>query len=517
MRNFIAIILISTITGIVTQATAQPTLQKDYSYTMQIPSVVTISSSPAHFYALSKSKGMAVFRAHQDSLQWLYTSTGMQKRGNTVSADIRFAYIFGSNRRLTVLEPTSLLGVYSATLLPANPMDVKRIGQDLYVAMGQKGLGKISLRSASSVDSTVQYISRSRLNDEKIIDLEVSGKQLFALARGNKLYKFKDPKEDKAIEIVNEFKLSKSLDHIYLVNSSLYGSNSDGNIYEIDNAGNLSTVGTIGEGTTKIASWNDWMIIRGQSGRLWTSYKNQKLSIWKDNQEAGNYFTVTKGTLWLCEYNQISKIRSVSKAASEPGQSTKQQGPLSLKKISDQTVPNSKPLLLPIKFENNISVKNLKITYQSPDINNAEVRGLSFYWQPTADDIGQHHVKLIATTSSGKTDSTTFNIDVSSYNAPPRFAPVRTVSIPVGEEFSLPISATDPDGMDGNLIRFLGVNMPQGASIDETTGVFKWTPTARQVGKNQFRIIATDQYGAAASKDITVKVIEAVRPGDTGN
>jgi hypothetical protein len=78
----------------------------------------------------------------------------------------------------------------------------------------------------------------------------------------------------------------------------------------------------------------------------------------------------------------------------------------------------------------------------------------------------------------------------------------------VGEEFELKLSAVDPDGPNPELIRYIGVDMPDGAVIDETTGVFTWSPTIRQVGNHSFRVIATDQYGAAASQDFEFNVIE---------
>jgi hypothetical protein len=498
---------------------AQPTLEKDYSYVMEIPSVITMDSSPAHLYTLSDSEGMAVFRTHSDTLQWLYSSTGMEQRGHTMTADIRFAYLFGNGRRLTVLEPTSVLGVYSSTLLPSNPRDAKRIEQNLYVALGDKGLGKISLRTPASVDSTMDFVERSRLSQEKIIDLETSSDQLFALAEGQKLFRFNYA--DQTLSLSEEFDLSERINAIYLINKTLYGSVEDGSIYEIDSSGNLSTLGTIGESVKKMESWNDWIIIKGNTDRLWISYKNRSPELWKKNRDAGNYFTITKGNLWLCEYNKISRIvissQETATATSNANEQGGLSGTLSLKEIQNQTIPHTQTLLLPITVNGDIPANTVQFTYQSTSIGNAEIRGQSFYWEPSSNDVGTHRVKIIASTNSGQTDSTSFNIEVKSFNAPPRFAPIRPISIPVGEEFSLPFKATDPDGMDSNLVRILGVNMPDGASINETTGEFSWTPTARQVGENKFRVIATDQYGAANSVNVTINVVENVRSEDSGN
>jgi hypothetical protein len=99
-------------------------------------------------------------------------------------------------------------------------------------------------------------------------------------------------------------------------------------------------------------------------------------------------------------------------------------------------------------------------------------------------------------------------IDVRSFNAPPRFTPSRLLTVPVGDDFEMNITAIDPDGLNQNLIRYLGVDMPDGARINEKSGLFTWTPTIRQVGKHTFRIIATDQYGAASSQEYSINVVE---------
>ncbi len=516
MKNTLFIFLAAILFGIAINTHAQPTLEKDYSYVMEIPSMISMESSPAHLYALSDTEGMAVFRTRQDTLQWLYSSTGMEQRGNTVTADIRFAYLFGNSRRLTVLEPTSVLGVYSSTILPSNPRDARRIDQNLYVAMGDKGLGKVSLRTPASVDSTMEFVERSRLSRANIIDLEVSKNQLFALSQNQKLFRFKY--EDGQLSFSKELEISGgegAVNKIFLVDDTLLGSDESGNIYEINRIGHLVRLGTIGEAVTKIESWKDWLIIRGSSNRLWTSYKNRSPELWKEDREAGNYVTVPNDNLWLCEYNKISRIVTSEKNESQASNNTQPQtetsGTLSLNEIPNQAIPHTKPLLLPIRFDGDVPASSVQFSYQSSDIENAEIRGQSFYWQPSSDDTGNHRVKIIASASGGQTDSVSFSIDVNSFNSPPRFAPIRPISIPMGEEFSLPFKATDPDGTNSDLIRFLGVDLPEGASIDEKTGTFRWTPSARQVGKNQFRIIATDQYGAAKSADVTITVVENKR------
>ncbi len=519
MKNKLLTFFVGLLFCIATNVQAQPTLQKDFSYVLEIPSTLTIGSSAAHVYVLSDTEGMAVFRTQQDTLQWLYSSTGMEQRGNMMTADIRFAYLWGDSRRLTVLEPTSVLGVYSSTLLPANPQDAKRIDNNLYVALGNKGLGKLSLRTPAAVDSTMDYVERSRLSRENIVDIEASNDQLFALASSQKLYHF--DYEDGQLALAKELELSGNISKIFLIDNTVYGSDPNGNIYEIDSSGNTSKLGSINEPIVKMESWKNWLIIQGNSNRVWTSYQNRSPDLWKEDKDAGNYFTVTNDDLWVSEYNKLSRIITSVPGGSDDDVSTElsevYSGEFSLKDISNQVVPHTKPLLFPIQFEQDVPANAVQISYQSDDITHAEIRGQSFYWQPTADDVGNHRVKIIASTNSGKTDSTSVNVEVTSFNSPPRFAPIRSISIPINEKFSLPIKATDPDGSDSELIRYLGVDLPEGASIDEKTGKFTWSPTPRQIGENEFRVIATDQYGAAKSIDITINVVENPRSEEADN
>jgi hypothetical protein len=125
--------------------------------------------------------------------------------------------------------------------------------------------------------------------------------------------------------------------------------------------------------------------------------------------------------------------------------------------------------------------------------------------------MGLHKFTIIATSDDGQIDSTSFMVHVSNFNQPPRFSPVQPMSIGVKQKFILNFHAVDPDGSNKNLVRYLGVNMPQGAQIDEKTGEFTWTPQLQQVGKNTFRIIATDQYGAANSITVTLTVMNIQR------
>lgn len=53
--------------------------------------------------------------------------------------------------------------------------------------------------------------------------------------------------------------------------------------------------------------------------------------------------------------------------------------------------------------------------------------------------------------------------------------------------------------------------MPDGATLNEKTGTFTWTPSDRQIGKSTFKVIATDRLGAASSVEVTLNVLDISR------
>lgn len=481
----------------------------DFRHRMEIPEILNVHSSETHLYVLSESEGLIVFRAHDDSPQWLYSSTGMQQRGHIIDSDIRFAYIYGNNRRLTVVEPTSVLGVYSATVLPARPLAVERVSNNLYIALGTNGFGKINLETPESVDSDVEFPFGEIFQNSRVHSLASDkNRSLYVLSDGNQIDIFSlssDPNMEDQLDHVERVETERSIEKIFITDQELIGSDRSGNVYLIDSDGRMRRTAQVGSSVDKIEVWNNRLVIRTTEGKLWIGEFGESLTEWKSDPNAGNYFTVTGGQLWVSEFNQISPVVLTSGDAAGSGQNGN--GTFALQPIDNITLPFPRPLILPIKLDNGYNPGEVTFSY-SASFNNARIRGNTFYWQPSATQTGRHSVTITATNSAGQSASQEFMIDLRPFNAPPRFSSARPITVPVGESFEYQISAIDPDGMDQDLIRYLGVDLPSGASINEKTGRFTWTPNIRQVGSHTFQVIATDQFGAAASQDFEIRVVE---------
>ena len=74
-------------------------------------------------------------------------------------------------------------------------------------------------------------------------------------------------------------------------------------------------------------------------------------------------------------------------------------------------------------------------------------------------------------------------------NHAPEMAPIGERTVPGGEELSITVSATDPDG---DPLTYGAQNLPGGATFDKITHSFRWTPKSTQVGTYQVTFTVTD-------------------------
>ena len=474
---------------------AQPSLVSDRNTVLNIPDIVALDASATHMYVLSESEGLVVFRTNTDTLQYLFTSEGMQQRGHKIFADARFAYQYGDRNRLTVIEPTSLLGVFSSTTLPSPPSAVTRIGTYLYVAMGQFGLGRLSLNSPSQFDSPPDRINVPGFNGV-IMDVVRMPLQLFALGSDGNLAVFNLDGEDLNFDrIIN---IEPTIQKLFVIRNTLYGAKSTGEFYEIRENGNLDLKFRAPNPIENIMQWDNSWIVRTENGNILYWDQNEKMHELRNEESAGNFITYANQKLWLSNYDELSSYHL------QPFQQSSSNGEFKITPIESIVVPFPRAVLIPLSASN-VDPKEVRFQYSSK-IDNAIIEGHGFYWQPRINQTGVHAFTISAVTNDGRIDSTSFTVDIRSFNSPPRFYPNRPITIMVDELFTLPIKATDPDGSDPELIRYHGVDLPNGASISERTGMFNWTPERRQVGVHKFRVISTDQFGAASSTDIEISV-----------
>ncbi|NJL63047.1 MAG: hypothetical protein HC903_15945, partial [Methylacidiphilales bacterium] len=123
-------------------------------------------------------------------------------------------------------------------------------------------------------------------------------------------------------------------------------------------------------------------------------------------------------------------------------------------------------------------------------------------WQPRADQLGQHTVKIRLTDALGAFVGQEFSLIVNGLNTPPQINSTPKTIAAVDQPYTYQVIATDAEGEE--ITVSLGKS-PVGMTID-SNGVIKWTPKLDQLQEYQVEVIATDKAGASAIQTYTVEV-----------
>ncbi len=481
---------------------------QDFSNMIEISNVKAMEASSSHLYVLSELEGMAVFRIHSDSLQWLYTSDGMQRRGDQLKSDIRFGYLYGDSRRLTVLEPTSVLGVFSSTQLPVPPLGVARLGDKLYIALNDEGLGELSLTDPDIFDSDPKIVENGVIGRASVIDLVSStlANQLFVLTNDDRIHLFK--MEEGVLSHTESVDLDEPVNKLFIQDDQIWASSALGEIYSITTNGIGRKIGEVDAPIANILQVENDIIVHTENKQLWISQSGDEFKLWQAESTAGNFITRSDDAVWVSFFDKISSLipSSGETLISSSGTST---AGFKITNIENQTLTFPQPLLLGLELESG-DINDVTFTYRS-SVANAKIKKQGLFWQPSINQVGLTSFTIIATNSAGAIDSVNFMVDIRTFNAPPRFSPVRGSTIAVSDPYELTFNAIDPENPSSTLIRYLGVDLPTGSTLNEQTGLFSWTPTERQIGEQTFRIVATDEQGTASSIDVTLTVVNISR------
>jgi hypothetical protein len=90
-------------------------------------------------------------------------------------------------------------------------------------------------------------------------------------------------------------------------------------------------------------------------------------------------------------------------------------------------------------------------------------------------------------------------------NAAPTITSTPVTTGAVGQIYTYDVNATDPDG---DVLTYSLVIAPAGMTINATTGLISWTPTAGQAGPNNVTVRATDPGALFAEQSFTIAVTQ---------
>ena len=136
----------------------------------------------------------------------------------------------------------------------------------------------------------------------------------------------------------------------------------------------------------------------------------------------------------------------------------------------------------------------------------------AFSWMPSESQDGTHTITIQVEDGNGGSDSEAVTVTVSEVNEDPVLNPIGPKSVNKLEALTFTATASDVDVIGGtaDTLEFsLGASGPTGASINQNTGSFSWTPTAGQVGTHTVTVQVEDGAGATDSEAVTVTVTES--------
>ncbi|NJR40949.1 MAG: tandem-95 repeat protein [Leptolyngbyaceae cyanobacterium CSU_1_4] len=123
----------------------------------------------------------------------------------------------------------------------------------------------------------------------------------------------------------------------------------------------------------------------------------------------------------------------------------------------------------------------------------------------TNDGVGTRSITVVADDGDGGTASDMFALTITNTNDVPTVVnPI--ADRPTTEEtaFTFDISGNFTDIDTGDTLSFTAQNLPDGLSIDTTTGIITGTPTNTAVGANEVTVTATDSNGGKTSDVFTI-------------
>ena len=127
------------------------------------------------------------------------------------------------------------------------------------------------------------------------------------------------------------------------------------------------------------------------------------------------------------------------------------------------------------------------------------------------DKSGNYIIELVV--NDGQDDSPTASLTLNvPENKEPVFTGLSDKTLTLGNTLSFVVGASD---QDNDKVSLFSLNIPEGASFDSDSGIFKWRPTSSQTGMHKIIFRGNDGL-SGISKEITITVNEPAPNTPTG-
>lgn len=144
-----------------------------------------------------------------------------------------------------------------------------------------------------------------------------------------------------------------------------------------------------------------------------------------------------------------------------------------------------------------------------------------FNWEPSETHGGQSFIFKVKVTDNGNpsmSDEKQITITVRETNKAPVVTTIENNDSFCGNNISFLITATDEDMPEQTLSFSLSGIVPEGATLNQATGLFSWTPIASQLGNHTITVRVTDDGDPVLFHEqsfmISVNTLESLSPAE---
>jgi hypothetical protein len=219
-----------------------------------------------------------------------------------------------------------------------------------------------------------------------------------------------------------------------------------------------------------------------------------KLQLTANNLPEGATFNATNGEItWTPTYDQAGSYTNITVSVKDPAG-------LGVDKTFAITVNNVNrpPELSPVGQQTVAENAALSVTFQGTDPDKEDEGKLQYSgenlpqgavldpangtlnWTPGFTQAGSYQLTVKVTDAGGLSAELIVPVEVTDMNRPPQLQSVPAQTVDEGAALSFNLSATDED--TDNQLTYSISNLPDGATLDESSGQFSWTPGFDQAG-----------------------------------
>lgn len=155
-----------------------------------------------------------------------------------------------------------------------------------------------------------------------------------------------------------------------------------------------------------------------------------------------------------------------------------------------------------------------KLTFSATDVPEGAIfdkERREFFWVPTFEQSGTYEVQFEVSDPAGLKDVKTCTITVEHVNRPPVLAEIPDHTVKENEELRIQLQGSDPDREDTGKLQYSSPDLPAGATLDASTGLFRWIPDFDQSGEYTVTFMVSDGF-LTDTKTAHITVIHVNRP-----